>query len=148
MRYDFSTVNGMVFVACQWVLYASSIHRLVRIEGGSERRLVMRTPFLADQEQPARASRLGLEDMLSRVRAEVEAIAKQAHETRRQIRRGQTPTAGPGLLVIENRCLNALAVLDTVEPTRRRSRASDPSTRETRTTMGHTTVSERVGAAL
>lgn len=104
-----------------------------REEAGEE--FVMRTQFFAPRERAAPVSGRGQQDMLRCVREAVEVIAKQAGDTRRQLRRGQTPTGGAGLVAIENSCLNALAALDTVELPPPRSGASHPRKRKAHATL-------------
>jgi hypothetical protein len=53
-------------------------------------------------------------DVLSRLRADIEAIAARATETRRRLQRGEAINGMTGLVAIENRCQDALAMLDTV----------------------------------
>jgi hypothetical protein len=54
-------------------------------------------------------------DALSGIRAEVDAIAQRAGDTRRRLQHGQAVTGITGLIEIENHCLDVLAMLDTLE---------------------------------
>ena len=58
--------------------------------------------------QPAR-------NALSGIRAEVDAIAQRAGDTRRRLQHGQAVTGITGLIEIENHCRDVLALLDTLE---------------------------------
>jgi hypothetical protein len=55
-------------------------------------------------------------DVLSEVRAEVDAIAKRATDTRRRLQSGEALTGITGLIEIENHCRDALALLDKSDP--------------------------------
>jgi hypothetical protein len=59
-------------------------------------------------QQPSR-------DALSGIRAEVDAIAQRAGDTRRRLQHGQAVTGITGLIEIENHCRDVLALLDTLE---------------------------------
>jgi hypothetical protein len=51
--------------------------------------------------------------LLGAIRAEVDAISKRAAATRRRLQQGQAVTGITGLMEIENRCRDALALFDT-----------------------------------
>jgi hypothetical protein len=51
--------------------------------------------------------------LLGSLRAEVDAISRRAIDTRRRLQQGQAVTGITGLIEIENRCRDALALLDT-----------------------------------
>ena len=53
--------------------------------------------------------------VLAGVRSEVDAIAKRATDTRRRLKHGEAVTGVTGLIEIENRCQDVLALLDTFE---------------------------------
>ena len=55
-------------------------------------------------------------DVLSGVRAEVDAIAKRATDTRRRVQSGEAVTGITGLIEIENHCRDTLALLDNSDP--------------------------------
>ena len=55
-------------------------------------------------------------DVLGGVRAEVDAIAKRASDTRRRLQSGEAVTGITGLIEIENHCRDALALLDNSDP--------------------------------
>jgi hypothetical protein len=52
-------------------------------------------------------------DVLGEIRAELDAIAKRAAETRRRLQHGEALTGITGLIEIENHCRDALALFDT-----------------------------------
>jgi hypothetical protein len=54
-------------------------------------------------------------EVLNGVRAEVDAIAKRATDTRSRLKQGEAVTGVTGLIEIENRCQDALAMLDTFD---------------------------------
>lgn len=56
-------------------------------------------------------------EVLSGIRAEVDAIAKRATDTRRRLQQGQAVTGITGLIEIENHCRDVLALLDTFDDT-------------------------------
>jgi hypothetical protein len=56
-------------------------------------------------------------DALTGVRTEVDAIAKRATDTRRRLKHGEAVTGVTGLIEIENRCRDVLALLDTLDRT-------------------------------
>jgi hypothetical protein len=51
--------------------------------------------------------------LLRAIRSEVDAISKRATDTRRRLQEGEAVTGIIGLIEIENRCRDALALLDT-----------------------------------
>lgn len=53
--------------------------------------------------------------VLNGIRAEVDAIARRATETRRRLKHGEAVTGVTGLIDIENRCQDVLALLDTLD---------------------------------
>jgi hypothetical protein len=67
--------------------------------------MTMTRPFL---HQPA-------PDALGGIRAEVDAIAQRAGDTRRRLQHGEAVTGITGLIEIENHCRDVLALLDTLE---------------------------------
>jgi hypothetical protein len=52
-------------------------------------------------------------EILNGIRAEVDAIAKRATDTRWRLKHGEAVTGVTGLIEIENRCRDVLALLDT-----------------------------------
>jgi hypothetical protein len=54
-------------------------------------------------------------ELVSGIRAEVDAIAKRATDTRLRLKHGEAVTGVTGLIEIENRCLDVLALLDTFD---------------------------------
>ena len=67
----------------------------------------MKAPLSA---QPSR-------QVLSGIRDEVDAIANRATATRRRLRQGEAVTGVTGLIEIENRCRDVLALLDAFDQT-------------------------------
>jgi hypothetical protein len=55
-------------------------------------------------------------DVLRGIRAEVDAIAKRATETRLRLQHGEAVTGITGLIEIENHCRDALAMFDSFDP--------------------------------
>lgn len=54
-------------------------------------------------------------ETLTGVRTEVDAIARRATDTRRRLKHGEAVTGITGLIEIENRCRDVLALLDTLD---------------------------------
>jgi len=54
-------------------------------------------------------------EVLDGIRAEVDAIARRATDTRRRLHHGEAVTGVTGLIDIENRCQDVLALLDTFD---------------------------------
>jgi hypothetical protein len=54
-------------------------------------------------------------DALSGIRAEVDAIARRAGDTRRRLQHGEAVTGITALIAIENQCRDVLALLDTLD---------------------------------
>jgi hypothetical protein len=56
-------------------------------------------------------------ELLNGIRTEVDAIAKRATDTRLRLKHGEAVTGVSGLIEIENRCQDLLALLDTFDRT-------------------------------
>ena len=54
-------------------------------------------------------------ELVNGIRAEVDAIGKRAADTRRRLKHGEALTGVTGLIDIENRCQDVLALLDTFD---------------------------------
>jgi hypothetical protein len=55
------------------------------------------------------------QEALTAIRTEVDAIGKRATDTRRRLKHGEAITGITGLIEIENRCRDVLALLDTLD---------------------------------
>jgi hypothetical protein len=53
--------------------------------------------------------------LLNGIRSEVDSIAKRATDTRLRLKHGEAVTGVTGLIEIENRCQDVLALLDTLD---------------------------------
>jgi hypothetical protein len=80
------------------------------VERAEHRELIMSRPSLRQSDR----------DLLGEIRAELDAIAKRAAETRRRLQHGEAVTGITGLIEIENHCRDALALFDTFAPRRAR----------------------------
>jgi hypothetical protein len=60
-------------------------------------------------------SRRPIPELVNGIRSEVDAIAKRATNTRLRLKHGEALTGVTGLIEIENRCQDVLALLDSFD---------------------------------